>query len=77
MGEHATVKYYVDQSIDEPIFAKNIEKNVLMSHFLSNISEISLNLEPIDDNHVATKSHVYFLSEHGRSRRDMSTVFHN
>ena len=71
------MKYYVDQSIDEPTLLENLWKNLLMTHSLSNLSVMTLNSEPTSDTHVATKSHVYFLSEHDRSRRDLSTLIHD
>ena len=39
--------------------------------------QIALNLEPFDDNPVATKSYVDSLCENDRKKRDMSTVFND
>ena len=55
MSEHATAKYYVDQSIDEPTFVgsnKNIDFNISS---LSNKSHILLTFEAIDDDIVAKR----------------------
>ena len=44
---------------------------------LVNISLITLSSEPVDGNHVAAKSHVDFLLENERSRRDLSLVLND
>ena len=52
-------------------------KITINSYFFSNLSHITLNWEPTDDNHAVSKSSVGSLSENDRNRRDMSIVFND
>ena len=72
--DDANARYYIDQSIDKPTFVRNDKNNDFNNHSSTNISQITLNSEPTDDNHAATKSYVDSLSGNDRNRRDMSTV---
>ena len=56
---------------------RNNKNNDLNNHSLSNISHITINYEPIDDNHIVHKAYVDSLSENERSRRDLSRVFND
>ena len=42
-----------------------------INNFAINISYISVNSEPTDDNHAIIKSYVDFSSENNRNRRDL------
>ena len=79
--EHARIKYYVDQSIDEPAPVRNFKIifkiNDFNNRFSSNILQITLNSERIDNIHIATKSYVDLLSENDRNRHDLSTVYND
>ena len=66
IGDQATAKCYGDQSIVEPILVKINKRNDFNHYSSSNISQITLSSEPIDDNHVATKSSDDSLSENER-----------
>ena len=63
---------YVYKAVDESTLLRNSRNININNHFLSNISFISINSEPIDDTHVVTKTYVDSLSENHRSWRDSS-----
>ena len=69
MGEHATAKCNVFKIIDEPSMVRKKNKNNdCNNQSLINIPRKTLNPKPIDVNHVATKSHVDFLSGNDRKK---------
>ena len=74
VGGHLTPIIYVDQSVDEDILERIKKNNDFQNNCPSKVSHFSLNSEPTDDNHAATKSYVDSLSENNRNRRDLSTV---
>ena len=67
----------MDQSIEKPSLVRNDIIFDFYYQFLGLITRRTLNSEPIDDNHVATKSYVDSLSENDRDRSDLSTVFND
>ena len=54
-----------------------IKKNNFKHHYVTNKSQIILNSEPTDDNHIATKSYVDSLSENDRNIRNLPTLFND
>ena len=54
---------------------KNFKKNDFNNHFSSNKSQVTINSEPIDDNHAVTKSYVDSSSENDRNKKDLSKKF--
>ena len=68
-GQLATAKCSADQSIDEHTLVRKSQNIDFTNHTLGNISQITLNSEPTDDNHIATNSYVDSLSEKERNRR--------
>ena len=63
--------------IDEPTSVGNNRNNDFNNQSLRKIPHITLNSEPTNDNHVATKSYLGSLSVNDRNRRDMSTLFND
>ena len=55
VGGHLTPKTYVGQSIDGTPFVRYNKNNDFNNHSSSNFSKLTLNSEPTDGNHAATK----------------------
>ena len=58
VGEHATAKHFVNQSINKPTLERNIKTIEPNKQSFSKITQVTLNAEPTDDNHTAAKSFV-------------------
>ena len=76
-----TPKTYVDnldfESVNETALVRNDQENYFNDHNLTNINGVTINDDPISDNHVVTNSYVVSLSENDRNGRYLSVVFRN
>ena len=77
IGEHATPKYFVDQSFNKPTLVRNNETTDSKNNSLGNISKITIILEPTDDNRATTKSYVDSVSRSNRIRRNSFMVMND
>ena len=64
-------------SLDEQNLVRNVQADDLNNNSLTNISHMTLNSEPTDDNHCAIKPYVESLSENDRKRRSLSPTLEN
>ena len=81
VGEHLTVKCYVDRaiskSVDEPTLERSNQDNNFNNHDLTNIISITLNTQAVNDNRVITKTYVdQFHQENERSRIGLGSNFY-
>ena len=77
VSQQLTPNQYVDDALDEPTLVRNSKNNDFNNHSLSNMSQITQNSKPIDDNHVVTKSYADSLSGKNGNRPGLSTVINN
>ena len=55
VNEHLTPIIYVDNEIDKTSLARNNQNNDFNNHTLTNLKNITLNTQAVNDNHVITK----------------------
>ena len=78
IGQHLTLKVYVDNAIDETPLVRNNKDNDFSNYNLTNIKSITLNKQAENANEVITKSYVdQFHSDNERNRRDVGLLFYN
>ena len=78
IGQHLTLKVYVDNAIDETSLVRNNKDNDFSNYNLTNINSITLNKQAENANEVITKSYVdQFHSDNERNRRDVGLLFYN
>ena len=58
VNEHLTPKIYVDNAIDEPSSIRNNQNIVFNKNNSTIINSITLNTQPVNDNHVIRKAYV-------------------
>ena len=68
---------YVDESIEEATLGRKNQNNNSNNISAINLSHITINSEPIIDNHVKIEAYVDSLTENDRSRRDLSLVMND
>ena len=78
IDSHLTAKLYVDTEIDQSSLVENNQDNDFSNNNLTNVKNITLKTQAVNDNAVITKAYVdQFHPEKERSRRDLVIDFYD
>ena len=76
--EHLTPKLYVENAIDEISLIRNFQDNDINNYNSTDISNLTLSTQAVNDDHVFTKAYVdQFHQENEGTQRDLGLDFYN